>query len=169
MPIHARKQFPNLDEQLQLIDAVVKKDFAQCQEIVEDIHNNNRKMVQPYYYGDFYGLIASIYNERITYIGHVGDNNYIRLTLSATTAEGKRKTLQLNSAHVTYDTFAGPRHVGQPGTIDHSKSGGRRQHNFVVDLTRMTAMDNSSGQDTCWRLRQVRNRGAVSQGNDLSF
>jgi len=32
-----KKQFSNLDEQLQIIDAIERNDFAQCQEIVNDI------------------------------------------------------------------------------------------------------------------------------------
>ena len=128
----------------------------------------NGKVVKPHYYADNFGLIASVIDGRITLIGYIGGGNYIGLQFAATTADGKTTTIYANSAQVTNDVFgSGPRKLGQPGTIDHSKSGGRRQHNVPEDLKTMFANHNSAGGNTWERKCGYDIVAQVSQGKNL--
>ena len=95
-------------------------------------------------------------------------DNYIRLTLAANTADGRSTRVHLNSAHVTNNVHgSGPRKLGEPGTIDHSKSGGRRQHNLPDDLKIMYAKHNNAGKHAWEKMYGINIDAQVSQGKNI--
>ncbi|EJK46993.1 hypothetical protein THAOC_34305, partial [Thalassiosira oceanica] len=159
--IDARKQFPNLDEQTKLIDLIVESDWERARAIVDDIKNMNGKVVEPYYYTSSFGLVASVINAMITYIGHITNGEYISLKLTAT-KDGEKTRVYCNAAHVVFDVYgSGPRQNGEGGTIDHSLTG-RRQHNVPNRLQRIHVQHNCAGG--CARGLGRESRRNVSQG-----
>jgi len=142
--LDARKQFLNFDDQTELMDVIMESDWERALEIVEDIRKNNGKVVEPYYYCSSDGLVASVINALIAYIGYIANGQYIRLTLQATKDE-KQTTLNVGAGHVIVDVFgSGPRKNGEGGTIDHSMTG-RRQHNVADKLVRIPIRHNIEG------------------------
>mmetsp|Transcript_17689 Transcript_17689/g.39904 ORF Transcript_17689/g.39904 Transcript_17689/m.39904 type:complete len:222 (-) Transcript_17689:44-709(-) len=104
----------------------------------------NGKVVEPYYYTSSFGLVASVINAMITYIGHITNGEYISLKLTAT-KDGEKTRVYCNAAHVVFDVYgSGPRQNGEGGTIDHSLTG-RRQHNVPNRLQRIHVQHNCAG------------------------